>query len=133
MRKAVSGVLVVIMCLFMFSGCGLGAKNLEERISDRENQRICNEMMKDDDFSQIFKDVKIEIKENHVTVKLYFKDYMDDLTVIAMKSSIQNSTGYESDLLALKDKFEKRYRIRPSIITFSFYTCDERYISKVER
>ena len=117
MRKAVSGVLVVIMCLFMFSGCGLGAKNLEERISDRENQRICNEMMKDDDFSKIFKDVKIEIKENHVTVKLYFKDYMDDLTVIAMKSSIQNSTGYESDILALKDKFEKRYRIRPSIIT----------------
>ena len=130
MRKTAVSIAVIFICIFMFTGCYTG-NTLEERISDRELQRVVTELEKNDEIKDNFKDISIEVKENHIICKFTYSIYLDDLQVIAMKSALLNA-GFDTEIKDLKDKFEKRYKIRPSAITFSFYTSDGRPIGKVE-
>ena len=77
------------------------------------------------------REVTLEVKENSIYCNFYFKNYLDDTQIVAMKSALLQA-GYEKELIELKDKFEKQYKIRPDLISYAFYTSDDRLIGKVE-
>lgn len=131
MRKAVVSAVSVIMCIFMLTGCFFG-NTLEERMTPRQRQRIADEIKAQPEFDDYFKDVTVDVEENHIYIKYYFAIYMDELQITAMKSFLLNA-GYEQDIRELKDEVEKIYGIRPDIVTFEFYTTDDRQIGKIER
>jgi hypothetical protein len=48
-----------------------------------------------------------------------------------MKSGLLTS-DYSEQIDKYKDEIEKRYKIRPSLVTLEFYTSDGRKIGKIE-
>lgn len=130
MRKAVINVVLVFMCIFMLTGCYTGS-TLEERINQRDIDSVVAELKSDPDIAANMRDVTLEVKENSIYCNFYFKTYLDDTQIVAMKSALLQA-GYEKELIELKDKFEKQYKIRPDIISYAFYTSDDRLIGKVE-
>ena len=134
MRKAAVSVLVVFMCIFMFTGCYTG-KNLEERISTRMIEKLEKAMESQSDIKDEFSDVKIEVKENHITYKFYYSVYIDDLTYLQMKSILLDKDfkkQMNEKIETYKNEIEKRFKIRPSLVTFEFITSDGRSIGKIE-
>lgn len=130
MRKAVINVVAVLMCIFTLAGCYRG-NTLEERINQKDIDYVISELKSDPDIAANMRDVTLEVKENSIYCNFYFKTYLDDSQIVAMKSALLQA-GYEKELIALKDKFEKQYKIRPDLISYAFYTSDDRLIGKVE-
>ena len=129
MRKTLVSIVTVIMCIFMFAGCG--AKTIEQKISSSQIEKLCDEMKEDTTFQTYFRDIDIEIEENHVTYKYYYKMDLDDDQIAAVKESIENS-GLEGQIDDLKDTFKKECGIRPDKLSFSYYTNDEKLIATIE-
>lgn len=130
MRKAMINVMTVFMCIFLLAGCYRGS-TLEERISQREIESVLAEFKSDPEISANCKDVTLEVKENSIYCNFYFKRNYNDTEMVAMKSALLQA-GYEKQLIELKDKFEKQYKIRPDLISYAFYNGDDRLIGKVE-
>lgn len=134
MRKAAVSVLVVFMCILMFTGCYTG-KNLEERITAKQIEKLETAMENSSDIKDEFSDVTIEVKENHITYKFTYGVYLDDLTILQMKSALLDSDlkkQMNEKIDTYKNEIEKRFKIRPSIVSFEFYTSDGRMIGKIE-
>ncbi|MBR2992250.1 MAG: hypothetical protein IKF31_02990 [Clostridiales bacterium] len=129
MRKTLVSIVTVIMCIFMFAGCG--AKTIEQKISDSQIQKICDEMKEDSYFQTYYKDVKLEIEGNHVTYKYYYKMDLDADQIDSVKESLENS-GLQSQIDGLKDDFKKDCGIRPDKLSFSYYTNDDQLIVTIE-
>ena len=132
MRKVALSAFSVVMCIFMLTGCFFFGNTLEERMTPRQRDRLANELRQQEGFDEYFRDVEVDVEEDHIFLRYYFAVYMDDLQITAMKSYLLNA-GYENDIREIKDEVEKIYGIRPTIITFEFYTTDDRQIGKVER
>ena len=130
MRKVAISVAVIFMCIFMFTGCYTG-KTLEERISDSQIEKMEESLLSKNDIPNEFSEIKIEVKENHITYKYYYGIYIDDLTVLQMKSTLLNN-DFDGQIKTYKDEVEKKFKIRPSLVTFEFYTIDGRKIGKME-
>ena len=129
MRKTIVSIVAVFMCIFMFAGCG--AKTIEQKISDSQIQKICDEMKEDSYFQTYYKDVKLEIEGNHVTYKYYYKMDLDDDQIDQVKESLENS-GLQAQIDGLKDDFKKDCGIRPDKLSFSYYTNDDKLIVTIE-
>lgn len=129
MRKTLVSIVTVIMCIFMFAGCG--AKTIEQKISDSQIQKICDEMKEDSYFQTYYKDVKLEIEGNHVTYKYYYKMDLDADQIDQVKESLENS-GLQAQIDGLKDDFKKDCGIRPDKLSFSYYTNDDKLIVTIE-
>lgn len=130
MRKAAVSVLVVIMCIFMFTGCGNG-KTIEQQISQAQLIKLNEEIKNVPMFSTTFKDAKIEIEGNHVMYKYYYKMDLDEAQFAAVKSSLENS-GLDSQVETLKKQFNKDYHVSDSSVSFIYYTNDGRVIAQIE-
>lgn len=130
MRKTLTGIAVVFICIFMFTGCYSGG-TLEERVSDRHLRKMEEQLMENSEINQTYKEVKIEVSGNHITYKFVFLTYFNDLEIIQAKSYLLNN-NYDSQIANYKDQFEKVFRIRPSLVTFEFYTQDYELLGKVE-
>ena len=129
MRKTLVSIVAVFMCIFMFAGCF--AKTIEQKISPAEIEKLCDEMKEDSYFQTYYRDIKIEIEENHVTYKYYYKLVLDDDQIDAVKDSLENS-GLQDQIDGLKDTFKKDCGIRPDKLSFSYYTNDEKLIATIE-
>ena len=129
MRKAVVSFVCVVMCLFMFAGCG--GKTIEDKVSQSQLNKMCEEFKSDPSFSQTFKDIKIELDGNHVTYKYYFKMEMDDSQIDQMKTQLAGS-GLQGQIDGLKDSFKKDCGIRPDMISFSYYDGNNTLITTIE-
>ncbi len=129
MRKTLVSIVAVFMCIFMFAGCF--AKTIEQKISPAEIEKLCDEMKEDSYFQTYYRDIKIEIEENHVTYKYYYKMDLDDDQIDAVKDSLENS-GLQDQIDGLKDTFKKDCGIRPDKLSFSYYTNDEKLIATIE-
>lgn len=130
MRKTATCILTVFMCIFMFTGCFAG-KTLEERISQRDRDRFAEEIAKSDGFSDFFDRSVMEVKGNHIYIKAYIGVYLDTSEQIAVKSQLLNMNE-DAQIEEIKDKIEKAYKIRPSMITMEFYASDGALLGKVE-
>ena len=129
MRKTLVSIVAVFMCIFMFAGCF--AKTIEQKISPAEIEKLCDEMKEDSYFQTYYRDIKIEIEENHVTYKYYYKMDLDDDQIDAVKDSLENS-GLQDQIDGLKDTFKKDCGIRPDKLSFSYYTNDDQLIVTIE-
>jgi len=129
MRKTLVSIVAVFMCIFMFAGCF--AKTIEQKISPAEIEKLCDEMKEDSYFQTYYRDIKIEIEENHVTYKYYYKMDLDEDQIDAVKDSLENS-GLQDQIDGLKDTFKKDCGIRPDKLSFSYYTNDEKLIATIE-
>ena len=129
MRKTLVSIVAIFMCIFMFAGCF--AKTIEQKISPAEIEKLCDEMKEDSYFQTYYRDIKIEIEENHVTYKYYYKMDLDDDQIDAVKDSLENS-GLQDQIDGLKDTFKKDCGIRPDKLSFSYYTNDEKLIATIE-
>ena len=129
MRKTLVSIVTVIMCIFMFAGCG--AKTIEQKISSSQIEKLCDEMKEDTTFQTYFRDIDIEIEENHVTYKYYYKMDLDADQIDSVKESLENS-GLQGQIDGLKDDFKKDCGIRPDKLSFSYYTNDDQLIVTIE-
>ena len=130
MRKTATSILSVFMCIVMFTGCFAG-KTLEERISQRDRDRFAQEIAKSDEFKEFFDRAEMDVTENHLYFRVYIGQHLDQSEQIAMKSYLLNMNEDET-INQIKDKIEKAYKIRPTIVTVEFYTSDGIKLGKVE-
>lgn len=129
MRKTVASVLVVIMALFMFAGCG--KKTIEQQVKPAELQKMVDEMKENATFKSVYKDAAIEVKENTITYKYWYKQELTDEQIDAVKAQLEKS-GLDKQIDSLKDSFKKSCGIRPDRIAFEYYTADGVSIATVE-
>ena len=130
MRKTATCILTVFMCIFMFTGCFAG-KTLEQRISQRDRERFCEEMKKTDENSDFYDHWELDVKENHLYFKAFIGVHLDHTERLAIKSYIMDMDE-DVRINQIKDKIEKAYRIRPSMISIEFYTSDDILLGKIE-
>lgn len=131
MRKAAVSVLVVFMCIFMFTGCIGGGLTLEQRISSSQLEELNKEIKNVPLFSTTFKDAKVEVEGNHVTYKYYYKMDLNAEQVAAVKSSLESS-GLDKEIEKLKASIKKDYGISDSTITYIYYNNDGSVVAKIE-
>lgn len=131
MRKTATCILTIFVCIFMFTGCYAG-RTLEERISQRDRDRFAEEVQKYDGFSDFFDHVEMDVKENHLYFKAYIGVPLDRSEELALRSQLLTMDG-DDQIKSIKDKIEKAYRIRPSIVSIEFYTLEGAKLGKVER
>ncbi len=129
MRKTVASVLVVFMALFMFAGCR--PKTIEAAIKPAELQKMVDEMKENSLFKSVYKDASIEVKENTVTYKYYYKQDYTPEQIAQVKEKLENS-GLEKQIESLKDSFEKSCKIRADKISFQYYTASGELIANIE-
>ena len=130
MRKTATTILTIFMCIFMFTGCFAGS-TLEERVSQRDRDRFAEAIAKSDGFSDFFDHAELDFTGNHMYVRAYIGVYLDQSEQIALKSQLLNMNE-DAQIEDIKDKIEKAYRIRPTIVTMEFYTSDRVLLGKVE-
>ncbi|MBP1568177.1 MAG: hypothetical protein J6U36_05995, partial [Oscillospiraceae bacterium] len=82
-------------------------------------------------FKSVYKDASIEVKNNDVVYKYYYKASMNDEQIAQAKKSIEGS-GLDKQIDSLKDSFKKSCGIRPDRIAFEYYTADGVSIATVE-
>ncbi len=129
MRKTVASVLVVFMALFMFAGCR--PKTIEAAVKPADLEKMVDEMKQNSLFKSVYKDASIEVKNNDVVYKYYYKASMNDEQIAQAKKSIEGS-GLDKQIDSLKDSFKKSCGIRPDRIAFEYYTADGVSIATVE-
>ncbi len=120
MRKTATGIVSVLMCIVMFTGCFMG-KTLEERISQRDRDRFAQEMAKQEDFKDFFDRAELDVQGNQLFFRVYIGQYLDQSQEIAIKTQILNMNE-DAQITQIKDKIEKAYKIRPELVTVEFYS-----------
>lgn len=130
MRKAAVSFLTVFFCIFMFTGCYTG-KNLEERINLSERQRWIDEVAKDSLVQSETTKVTMDIEENNLIFKVYLKKSYSHLQTIQLQSLLKNHD--ESDRInKLKDAVKKKYGIRPTQVSMTFYGADGKLVGTIQ-
>ena len=130
MRKTVASVLVVIMALFMFAGCG--KKTIEQQVKPAELQKMVDEMKENATFKSVYKDAAIEVKENSITYKYWYKQELTDEQIDAVKAQLEKS-GLDKQIDSLKSSFKKSTGIEPDSISFIYYTADDKEIANISK
>ena len=130
MRKTVASVLVVIMALFMFAGCG--KKTIEQQVKPAELQKMVDEMKENATFKSVYKDAAIEVKENTITYKYWYKQELTDEQSDAVKAQLEKS-GLDKQIDSLKSSFKKSTGIEPDSISFIYYTADDKEIANISK
>ena len=130
MRKTIASVVVVFMCLFMFAGCK--PKTIEAAIKPADLQKMVDEMKENSLFKSVYKDASIEVKDNDVTYKYYYKQELDDAQIEAVKAQLEKS-GLEKQIDSLKDTFKKSCGIEPDTISFIYYDGADKEICKISK
>ena len=130
MRKTVASVLVVIMALFMFAGCG--KKTIEQQVKPAELQKMVDEMKENATFKSVYKDAAIEVKENTVTYKYWYKQELTDEQIESVKAQLEKS-GLDKQIDSLKSTFKKSTGIEPDSISFIYYTADDKEIANISK
>ena len=130
MRKTVASVLVVIMALFMFAGCG--KKTIEQQVKPAELQKMVDEMKENATFKSVYKDAAIEVKENSITYKYWYKQELTDEQIASVKAQLEKS-GLDKQIDSLKSTFKKSTGIEPDSISFIYYTADDKEIANISK
>ena len=130
MRKTVASVLVVIMALFMFAGCG--KKTIEQQVKPAELQKMVDEMKENATFKSVYKDAAIEVKENTITYKYWYKQELTDEQIESVKAQLEKS-GLDKQIDSLKSTFKKSTGIEPDSISFIYYTADDKLIAEISK
>ena len=130
MRQTIASVLVVFMALFMFSGCG--KRTLESKIKPAELQKMVDEMKENSLFKSVYKDASIEIKENSIIYKYYYKQSMTEEQIEAVKAQLEKS-GLDKQIDSLKSSFKKSTGIEPDSVAFIYYSGDDVEIARIEK
>ncbi len=130
MRKVVSSVLVVFMCLFMFTGCH-DDRTLEQKISQAEIDRFVNEQKQTPDYIQTCDDLTLEIKGNEVYMGFRLRYSMNNDEMNQFKKMV-DVYGLKNYIEPTKQKFEQYYKVRPDKISIKFYTKGGQLICNVE-
>jgi len=130
MRKTVASVLVVIMALFMFAGCG--KKTIEQQVKPAELQKMVDEMKENATFKSVYKDAAIEVKENTITYKYWYKQELTDEQIESVKAQLEKS-GLDKQIDSLKSTFKKSTGIEPDSISFIYYTADDKEIANISK
>ena len=126
MRKTIASVLVVFMALFMFAGCG--KRTLESKIK----QKMVDEMKENSRVKSVYKDASIEIKENSIIYKYYYKQSMTEEQIEAVKAQLEKS-GLDKQIDSLKSSFKKSTGIEPDSVAFIYYSGDDVEIARIEK
>ena len=130
MRKVVTSVLVVFMCLFMFTGCH-DDRTLEQKISKYEIDRFINEQKQTQDYKDTCDDLGLEIHGNDIIMSFRLKYSMDNEQMTQFKRGIE-MYGLPTYIEPTKDRFEKYYKTRPEKISIRFYTKGGQLICNIE-
>jgi hypothetical protein len=118
------------MCIFLLTGCFWG-NTLEQRISKRDRERFAEEIAKSDGYSDFFDHTELDVKENHLYFKAYIGVNLDQSERLAIKSYLLTADEDEQ-IKQIKDKIEKAYKIRPTLVSIEFYANDGILLGKVE-
>ena len=120
-RKQVVGILLAVVACFALAGCA--ASTLESFYGKPANKKQIDEMMDQmlSIYSAYYSDVDYEIHGNDIIYKYYYSSSVSASGVDSLKKGLA-SQDFSSMVKSTKDDIEKEAGIRPSSVTFTYYT-----------
>jgi hypothetical protein len=119
-KQVVSVLLAVVACLAL-AGCA--AKTIESFYGKPANKQQIDSMMEQmlSIYSAYYSDIDYEIHGNDITYKYYYSESVSASGVDALKKGLATQ-DFSSMIKSTKDDIEKEAGIRPTSITFAYYT-----------
>ena len=121
-----------ILCV-LISACG-APKTLEALMSTEEAKAKTQEV-RDSILSQnceIYGDYSMEVSSNDIVYKYYYLSDLSDENIEKIKKALEDETTWSETINNIKDEIEQTSSIRPSSVTFIYYTSDEKELFKVK-
>ena len=120
-RKQVVGILLAVVACFALAGCA--ASTLESFYGKPANKKQIDEMMDQmlSIYSAYYSDVDYEIHGNDIIYKYYYSASVSQTGVDALKKGLETQ-DFSSMVKSTKDDIEKEAGIRPTSVTFAYYT-----------
>lgn len=120
-RKQVVSILLAVVAVMALAGCA--AKTLESFYGKPANKQQIDKMMDDmlSIYSAYYSDVDYEIHGNDITYKYYYSASVSQTGVDSLKKGLA-AQDFSSMAKSTKDDIEKEAGIRPTSVTFTYYT-----------
>jgi hypothetical protein len=79
----------------------------------------------------IYSDYSMEISSNDVVYKYFYKADFSDEDIQKIKKALEDEKNWSDTINSIKDEIEQTSSIRPSSVTFIYYTSDKKELFKV--
>ncbi|MBO4808222.1 MAG: DUF4854 domain-containing protein [Lachnospiraceae bacterium] len=123
MKKNVMKVVAAaLICVFLV-GCGVS--NLEAVMNSAagkaEVEKVRTELL--EQFGDVYSDYALECTENDLVYKYYYTADYDAEMLAQIKEALAADTSWSSTIAGVKDEIEKSSKIRPTSVTFAYYSA----------
>ena len=128
----IRSIAVFLFCMLI---CACGAPKTLEALMSSEEAKAQVQAVKDSILSQnceIYGDYDMEISSNDVVYKYYYLDDLSDENIEKIKKALEDETTWSDSIKDIKDEIEQTSSIRPSSVTFIYYTSDGKELFKVK-
>ena len=126
MKKNVMKVLAAVLVCAFLVGCGTA--NLEKIMNSAEGQKMIadqkDQIVNGSAFGGVYSDFDIETVENALTYKYYYSADFDADQIESIKAELPDSADWSTTIAGVKDEIENSSKIRPTSVTFAYYTAD---------
>jgi len=123
-------VAAVLMCVCLI---GCGTSTLEAIMNtDAAKQEI--ETVKDqllEQYGDVYSDYNMEVTENDLVYNYYYTADYDAETLEQVKEALAADTTWSDTIASVKDEIESTSKIRPTSVTFAYYSADGEEVFKV--
>lgn len=119
-KQVVSVLLAVVACLAL-AGCA--AKTLESYYGKPVNKQSIDKQLDQmlQIYSAYYSNVTYELHGNDITYNYYYSDSVSMSDVSSLKKALEGE-NFSGMVKQTKDDIEKEAGIRPSTVTFAYYT-----------
>ena len=122
---------VFFFCI-LISACG-AHKTLESLMSTEsakdKAQEVKNSILSQN--SEIYGDYSMEVSSNDVVYKYFYRADFSDEDIQKIKKALEDEKNWSDTINSIKDEIEQTSSIRPSSVTFIYYTSDKKELFKV--
>ena len=127
----IRSVAVFFFCV-LISACG-APKTLETLMSTEsagdKALEVKNSILSQN--CEIYSDYAMEISSNDVVYKYFYTADFSDEDIEKIKKALEDETNWPDTITNIKDEIEQTSSIRPSSVTFIYYTSDKKELFKV--
>ena len=124
MKKNVMKVLAAVLACVLLVGCGV--TNLEAVMNSSagkaEVEKVRTELL--EQFGDVYSDYALECTENDLVYKYYYTADYDADMLAQIKEALAADTSWSSTIAGVKDEIEASSKIRPTSVTFAYYSAD---------
>jgi len=131
MKKNILKVVAAVLACMMLVGCG--ASNLETIMNTSAAKAEIDQVREDllSQYGEVYSDYSLEVKENDLIYNYYYTADYDADMLASIKEALEADTSWSSTIEGVKDEIEQSSKIRPTSVTFAYYSADGEEVFKV--